>query len=169
MRCGVTVEGVLGVSQAIVGDDAANGAEEAEQAGDTVYTSVAEAEAYAERTGVDCLAVSVGTVHGHVRRRPKLDFERLRKIRSAVSLPLVIHGGSGLSNDQYRRLIQCGVARSTTLRPWLTSPRTAFAAIAAQTPAAGIQPWCPTCVPASARRWSAVCVCGARPAAPPRS
>jgi len=110
-RCGVTVEGVLGCVPGIVGEDAANGAEEAEQAGDTAYTSVAEAEAYAERTGVDCLAVSVGTAYGHVRRRPKLDFERLRKIHSAVSLPLVIHGGSGLSDDQYRRLIQCGVGK----------------------------------------------------------
>jgi fructose-bisphosphate aldolase class II len=110
-RCGVTVEGELGCVAGVVGEDPANGAEEAEQAGDTVYTSVAEAEAYAERTGVDCLAVSVGTVHGHVRRRPKLDFERLRKIRAAVSLPLVIHGGSGLTDDQYRRLIQCGAAK----------------------------------------------------------
>lgn len=72
---------------------------------------MAEAEAYSERTGVDSLAVSVGTAYGHVRRRPKLDFERLRKIHSAVSLPLVIHGGSGLGDDQYRRLIQCGVGK----------------------------------------------------------
>lgn len=109
--CGVAVEGELGAIAGVVGDDAANGSEEAALAGDTVYTSAAQAEAYAERTGVDCLAVSVGTVHGHVRGRPKLDFDRLRKIRSAVSLPLVIHGGSGLSDDQYRRLIQCGVAK----------------------------------------------------------
>jgi fructose-bisphosphate aldolase class II len=108
--CGIAVEGELGCVAGPV-KDAADGPTAAEQAGDTVYTSVAEAEAYAERTGVDCLAVSVGTVHGHVRGRPKLDFERLRRIRSAVDLPLVIHGGSGLSEDQYRRLVQNGVAK----------------------------------------------------------
>jgi fructose-bisphosphate aldolase class II len=110
-RCGIAVEGELGCVPGPVGEDAPNGAEEAEQVGDAVYTSVAEAEVYAERTGIDSLAVSVGTVHGQVRRRSKVDFERLRKIRSAVSLPLVVRGGSGLSDDQYRRLIQCGVAK----------------------------------------------------------
>jgi fructose-bisphosphate aldolase class II len=109
-RCGITVEGELGRVAGVVGNDAAKAAE-GEARGDTVYTSVAEAEAYAERTGVDCLAVSVGTVHGHVRGRPRLDFDRLRKIRSTVDLPLVIHGGSGLSDDQYRRLIQGGVSK----------------------------------------------------------
>jgi fructose-bisphosphate aldolase class II len=108
--CGITVEGELGRVPGAVGDDAAKAAE-GQAHGDTVYTSVAEAEAYAERTGVDCLAVSVGTAHGHVRGRPKLDFDRLRKIRSAVGLPLAIHGGSGLSDDQYRRLIQGGVSK----------------------------------------------------------
>jgi len=104
-RCGVTVEGELGYVAGIEGE----GAEK--HPGDAVYTSVAEAKAYAERTGVDCLAVSIGTVHGRMRGRARLDFERLKRINSAVRLPLVIHGGTGLTDDQYRRLISAGVAK----------------------------------------------------------
>ncbi|MEA3413531.1 MAG: class II fructose-bisphosphate aldolase [Pseudomonadota bacterium] len=110
-RCGVTVEGELGFVAGVVGDEPPDMDDEAGGNGDTVYTSVAETRAYAERTGVDCLAVSIGTVHGHLRGRTKLDLERLRRINSAVRLPLVIHGGSGLLDDQYRRLVQNGVAK----------------------------------------------------------
>jgi len=104
-RCGITVEGELGYVAGIEGEDAEK------HPGEPEYTLVAEAKAYAERTGVDCLAVSIGTVHGRMRGRPKLDFERLKRINSAVRLPLVIHGGTGLSEDQYRRLISGGVAK----------------------------------------------------------
>jgi len=79
--------------------------------GEMTYTSAAEAKVYVERTGVDCLAVSIGTVHGRKKGVPKLDFNRLAKIREAVSVPLVIHGGSGLSDEQFRRLIASGVAK----------------------------------------------------------
>ena len=104
-RCGITVEGELGYVAGIEGEDAEK------HPGEAVYTSVAEAKAYAERTGVDCLAVSIGTVHGRMRGRLRLDFERLKRINSAVRRPLVIHGGTGLTDDQYRRLISCGVAK----------------------------------------------------------
>ena len=104
-RCGITVEGELGYVAGIEGEDAEK------HPGEVVYTPVAEAKAYAERTGVDCLAVSIGTVHGRMRGRPRLDFERLKRINSAVRLPLVIHGGTGLTDDQYRRLIAAGVAK----------------------------------------------------------
>jgi fructose-bisphosphate aldolase class II len=104
-RCGITVEGELGYVAGVEGEDAAK------HPGDAVYTSVAEAKVYAERTGVDCLAVSIGTVHGRMRGRPKLDFERLKRINAAVRLPLVIHGGTGLTEAQYHRLISCGVAK----------------------------------------------------------
>lgn len=104
-RCGIAVEGELGYVAGVEGEDADR------HPGEAVYTSVAEAKAYAERTGVDCLAVSIGTVHGRMRGRPKLDFERLKRINSAVRRPLVIHGGTGLTEDQYRRLISGGVAK----------------------------------------------------------
>jgi fructose-bisphosphate aldolase class II len=105
--CGVTVEGELGYDTGMAeeGEDAAG------HAGEASYTSVEEAKAFIARTGVDCLAVSIGTVHGRVRGRSKLDIERLKRINEAVKIPLVIHGGSGLVDEQYRKLIAHGVAR----------------------------------------------------------
>jgi fructose-bisphosphate aldolase class II len=103
--CGVAVEGELGYVAGVEGEDAAK------HPGEAVYTSADEAKAYAARTGVDCLAVSIGTVHGRLHGRPTLDFERLKRINDAVKIPLVIHGGTGLTEEQYRRLITHGVAK----------------------------------------------------------
>lgn len=103
--CGVTVEGELGYVPGVEGENARH------HPGELAYTSAAEAAGYVERTGVDCLAVSVGTVHGRMKGVPKLDYARLAKIKEATSVPLVIHGGSGLSDDQFRRLIANGVAK----------------------------------------------------------
>lgn len=103
--CGITVEGELGYVAGVEGEDAEK------HPGEVVYTSVEEAKAYVARTGVDCLAVSIGTVHGRLSGRPKLDIERLKRINEAVRIPLVIHGGSGLSDEQFRKLIQHGVAK----------------------------------------------------------
>jgi fructose-bisphosphate aldolase class II len=63
------------------------------------------------RTGVDCLAVSIGTLNGRLRGKPKLDCERLKRINDALKIPLVIHAGTGLADEQYRRLISHGVAK----------------------------------------------------------
>jgi fructose-bisphosphate aldolase, class II len=103
--CGVAVEGELGYVAGVEGEDAEK------HPGKVVYTSLEEAKAYAARTGVDCLAVSIGTVHGRLRGRPKLDCERLRRINETLRLPLVIHGGTGLSDEQFRKLISYGVAK----------------------------------------------------------
>ena len=102
--CGISVEGELGyVPQA---------EEKQSKASDELaYTSLAEAKAYVERTGVDCLAVSIGTVHGQMKGKPRLDYQRLKQINEALKMPLVIHGGSGLSDSQYHRLISNGVAK----------------------------------------------------------
>jgi len=64
-----------------------------------------------EQTGVDFLAVSIGTVHGRMKGKPKLDFQRLKQINESLGIPLVIHGGTGLSDDQFRQLIANGVAK----------------------------------------------------------
>ncbi|MBI3480349.1 MAG: class II fructose-bisphosphate aldolase [Nitrosomonadales bacterium] len=103
--CGVTVEGELGYVPGVEGEDAKH------HPGELTYTSAAEAAGFVERTGVDCLAVSIGTVHGRMKGVPKLDYARLAKIKEAVAVPLVIHGGTGLSDDQFRRLIANGVAK----------------------------------------------------------
>jgi len=103
--CGVSVEGELGYVPGVEGE----GAED--YPGEPAYTSLAEAKAYVERTGVDFLAVSIGTVHGHMKGKPRLDYQRLKQINEALKIPLVIHGGSGLSDDQYRRLIAAGITK----------------------------------------------------------
>ena len=103
--CGVPVEGELGHVAGIAGD---NG----DYSDDlSVHTSVQEAKVYVERSGVDFLAISIGTVHGRVNGKPRLDFTRLARIRESVDIPFVIHGGTGLSDQQYHRLIDHGVAK----------------------------------------------------------
>ncbi|MBF0244278.1 MAG: class II fructose-bisphosphate aldolase [Planctomycetes bacterium] len=74
-------------------------------------TTVGEAKAFVERTGVDFLAVSIGTVHGRLKGRPRVDTTRLRQINDALSIPLVIHGGSGLGETQIQRLVANGAAK----------------------------------------------------------
>lgn len=75
------------------------------------YTTVAEARAFTEATGVDALAIAIGTAHGAYKTAPVLDFERLAEIRAAISTPLVLHGGSGLTDDDFRRSVQGGIAK----------------------------------------------------------
>ena len=103
--CGITVEGELGYVPGREGQSAEH------HPGELAYTSAAEAAGFVERTGVDSLAVSIGTIHGRMKGVPKLDYARLDKIREAVAVPLVIHGGSGLTEEQYRKLIAHGVAK----------------------------------------------------------
>jgi fructose-bisphosphate aldolase class II len=103
--CGVPVEGELGYVAGVEGEDAEK------HPGEVIYTSVEEAKAYVEQTGVDLLAVSIGTVHGRMKGEPVLDFERLQQINEALNIPLVIHGGTGLSDEQFSRLIKNGVAK----------------------------------------------------------
>ncbi len=103
--CGVPVEGELGYVPGIEGEDAER------HPGEVAYTTPAEARSYVEKTGVDFLAVSIGTVHGRMKGEPKLDLQRLKQINEALGIPLVIHGGTGLSGDQFRQLIANGVAK----------------------------------------------------------
>ena len=103
--CGVPVEGELGYVAGVEGEDAER------HPGEVVYTSVEEADRYVAETGVDFLAVSIGTVHGRMRGEPQLDFERLGKINAALGIPLVIHGGTGLSDEQFRKLIAAGACK----------------------------------------------------------
>ncbi len=103
--CGVPVVGELGYVAGVEGDGARL------HPGEPQLTVPAEARAYVERTGVDFLAVSIGTVQGRLKGRAKLDFQRLKQLYQTVDVPLVIHGGSGLSEDQFRRLVSLGVAK----------------------------------------------------------
>lgn len=82
-----------------------------EEQGMSRYTTVEEAKQYLADTGVDALAVAIGTAHGAYKTAPKLSFERLREIRNAVDVPLVLHGGSGLTDDDFRQAIADGIAK----------------------------------------------------------
>ncbi len=103
--CDIPVEGELGYVAGVEGEDAQR------HPGEVVNTSVEEARHYVESADVDFLAVSIGTVYGRMKGEPKLDFERLAQINEALNLPLVIHGGTGLSAAQFQRLIANGVAK----------------------------------------------------------
>ncbi|QBH97534.1 ketose-bisphosphate aldolase [Limnobaculum zhutongyuii] len=78
---------------------------------DAFITSCEEALAFAEQTSVDYLAVSIGTAHGMYKQEPKLAFQRLSEIRDTVKKPIVLHGGSGVPDEQIRRAISLGVAK----------------------------------------------------------
>ncbi|QYZ66586.1 MAG: fructose-bisphosphate aldolase [Gammaproteobacteria bacterium (ex Lamellibrachia satsuma)] len=103
--CGIPVEGELGYVPGVEGEDAQR------HPGEIAYTTVDEAMQYVEETGVDFLAVSIGTVHGRMQGEPKLDIARLAGINEVLQLPLVIHGGTGLSPEQFQSLIAHGVAK----------------------------------------------------------
>lgn len=96
--CGVMVEGELGRA----GDG---------EASQDAYTVVEEAKAFVQRTGVDCLSVSIGFANGRSRGRLKLDVDRLRRINEAVRIPLAIYADSGFTDEQCHKLMQHGIAR----------------------------------------------------------
>lgn len=78
---------------------------------DAMITTVEEALDFSERTGVDYLAVSIGTAHGVYKTTPELKFDRLTEIKEAVKKPIVLHGGSGVPDDQVVEAVKRGVAK----------------------------------------------------------
>lgn len=75
------------------------------------FTDVNEAERFVKETGVSCLAIMVGTGHGRYAKTPVLDIQRIRNIREKTGIPLVLHGGSGVPDDQIRMAIDAGVRK----------------------------------------------------------
>ena len=99
---GATVEGEIGhVGEAASGDNETSDR----------YTTVKEATDFVNATGVDALAVAIGTAHGAYKAKPRLDIERLREIHAAIPTPLVLHGGSGLSDDDFRTTVREGISK----------------------------------------------------------
>lgn len=78
---------------------------------DASMTDPDQAVEFAERTGIDTLAVAIGTAHGMYKGEPKLDFKRLSVIREKVSIPLVLHGASGVPDDSVRKALSLGIAK----------------------------------------------------------
>ncbi|WP_439240275.1 ketose 1,6-bisphosphate aldolase [Lonepinella sp. BR2474] len=101
----ISVEGELG---AVGGDE--GGALES-MADTALYTNVDQAVDFVQQTGIDALAVAIGNTHGKYKGEPKLDFERLAQIHQAVSIPLVLHGGSGISAIDFRKTIERGICK----------------------------------------------------------
>ncbi|MDR1059742.1 MAG: class II fructose-bisphosphate aldolase [Clostridiales bacterium] len=84
----------------------------AENAGSAAaYTDPDLAQSFARETGIAALAPSFGSVHGLYREKPNFDFGLLKKIKAQTGLPLVMHGGSGCSDEDYRKLIACGIRK----------------------------------------------------------
>lgn len=105
----ITVEAELGhVTDAIVGDGSQK---EATEDPKEYLTKPEEAEEFIRLTEVDALAVAVGTAHGVYIEEPKLDIERLKKINEVSSVPLVMHGGSGVSDEEIRKSIDAGMCK----------------------------------------------------------
>jgi len=78
---------------------------------DAMYTDPEEARYFVEQTGVESLAIAIGTAHGQYKGEPKLDFDRLAKIKSLVKIPIVLHGSSGVPDQSIRRAIELGVRK----------------------------------------------------------
>ncbi|HEB0852184.1 tagatose bisphosphate family class II aldolase [Citrobacter werkmanii] len=78
---------------------------------DALYTHPEQAHEFVTKTGIDSLAVAIGTAHGLYTAEPKLDFERLEEIRQRVDIPLVLHGASGLPPQDIKRAISLGVCK----------------------------------------------------------
>jgi len=74
-------------------------------------TDPAIVEYFVKQTGVDYLAIAFGNAHGLYKGEPKLDLELVREVRRRVSIPLVMHGGTGLSDDQFRGAIAAGISK----------------------------------------------------------
>ena len=96
----IPVEGELGH----IGS-AANGDENAE------YTKVDEAVKYVNETKVSALAIMVGTAHGHYKKAPKLAIDRIKEIKDATGIPLVLHGGSGVPDEEMTASIKAGIRK----------------------------------------------------------
>ena len=101
---GVQVEGEIGKIGGVEDDLFVNEA-------DAAFTIPEEAKRFAEDTGIDTIAVAIGTAHGMYKGEPKLDFERIKKINDLVDIPLVLHGASGVPDASVRRAIELGMAK----------------------------------------------------------
>ena len=101
-QTGASVEAELGT----------NGGKEATERDEvSKYTDVGEARMFAENADIDALAVAIGNAHGHYKGKPELNFERLAELQKAVNVPLVLHGGSGISDEDFRHCIDLGVRK----------------------------------------------------------
>lgn len=105
---GATIEGELGH----VGDNEGSAEGSSHLADPSKYfTDPKLAKDFVQKTKVDALAIAVGNAHGAYKLPPKLDFKRIETIRKTIDVPLVLHGGSGLSDNDFRKAIELGISK----------------------------------------------------------
>lgn len=105
---GATVEGELGH----VGDNEGSAEGKSNLKNPSAYyTDPMQAKDFVQKTNVDALAIAVGTAHGAYKLPPKLDFNRIRQIANTIDTPLVLHGGSGLTDSDFKKAIECGISK----------------------------------------------------------
>ncbi len=159
-RLGVTVEGEIGCVGRV--DDFS-----VEGGRGSSLTEPADAARYVELTQVDALAVSIGNAHGIYTRLPVFDFERLERIRKLISVPLVLHGGSGTQPEYLRKAIALGMVKINVASELCHAFRETYA----EAHANGKKVWLPAALagtrPAIARvveKWINLCGCEGRAA-----
>lgn len=105
---GVSVEAELG---RLVTDEDGSKADGITLKPEDYYTRPEQAKDFCLKTGVDALAIAFGTAHGFYKEQPKLDFDVVKQVATATNLPLVMHGGSGVSEQGFKKAIQNGIRK----------------------------------------------------------
>ncbi len=111
---GVTVEAELGhifSSDIGIAEGVVQETLDSYESAEDVYTDPDTAKDFVERTGVDALAIAFGTAHGVYQIKPKLDLDRITKIKEKIDVPFVMHGGSGLSKEEFQTAIKNGIRK----------------------------------------------------------
>lgn len=98
-----------------------------------LYTNVAEAVEFVERTGCGSLAVAVGNAHGNYVRTPELSFDRIKELRDALNVPLVMHGGSGIPDAQLQKAVMLGMSKFNIATDYFASMYRGFEAAVEKT------------------------------------
>lgn len=107
----VKIAGMFGASvEAELGHVGANEVGEG-NTDDSIYTQPEQAKDFVDRTNVDALAVAIGTAHGAYKSKPKLDIRRLAEIANMITTPLVLHGGSGLTEEDFKNCVANGIRK----------------------------------------------------------
>ena len=104
----VSVEAELGY---VGGESVGEKAPESHSPDKNLFTDVKDAQRFYEETGIDALAVAIGNVHGIYKGEPKLDFDLLKNLRDSLPIPPVLHGGSGISDTDYKKSIELGICK----------------------------------------------------------
>ncbi len=114
------------VVEAEIGHVGAGNSLEVKGRSDSIYTDFHEAVTFAEQTGVDSLAVSIGTAHGHYIGNPKINFTVLKEIYEAISIPLVLHGGSSSGDANLTKCALGGIRKINIFTDFVTSAMTSI-------------------------------------------